>query len=159
MKTRPSMLAGQVWCFSFGFGSKDSSGPKVFKLKQPLNFKNNFYTIYECEEEHREGKKYFYALTALNIFCWLNVVKNIYRMRIFRTLLWLLPSGLTYLAQSGFKQHFNQFVLRIDLKDDGKTVKVTFLSGGSQEFTTRDFSPSSQKEFAGNLDKFGMIGV
>jgi len=66
---------------------------------------------------------------ALNAFCWLNLLKNVYRFRIIRTILWMGPTLLTHLAAQGFKDHFNQFVSKIELLDDGKTAEVTYMTG------------------------------
>jgi hypothetical protein len=33
------------------------------------------------------------------------------------------------MAASSFKEHYNQFVRKIDLLDDGKTTEVTYLTG------------------------------
>ena len=101
----------------------------MYKLTEPLNFKNNKYTLYECDTEHKSGKKYYYGVQALNAFCWLNLIKNIYRFRIIRTILWMVPTLFSHLAASGFKDHFNQFVSKIELVDDGKTAEVTYLTG------------------------------
>jgi hypothetical protein len=41
----------------------------------------------------------------------------------------MVPTLFSHLAASGFKDHFNQFVSKIELVDDGKTAEVTYLTG------------------------------
>ena len=99
--------------------TKDRGGPKIFKLAQPLNFKDSKYTLYECDKEHKQGKTYYYSVRAINVFCWLNLMKNVYRFRIFRTILWGIPTLISHTAYRGFREHCNSLVTKIELKDDG----------------------------------------
>lgn len=124
---------------AFGFGdSNKDAGPKIYKATQPLNFKNNHYTLYECDTEHLSGKNYYIFVRALNFFCWANVCKNIYRMRLFRTLLWGIPTFLSHLAVSGFKEHTSHFITKMELLDDGKRAEITFLSGKRETVNATD---------------------
>ena len=128
-------------------------------MSQPLNFKQGIYTLYECEEEHKEGKKYYWIVRGLNAFCWLNLFKNVYRFRPVRTILWGVPVALSQIAVNGFSEHFNQFVGKIDLREDGKTCDVTFISGKKVTYATTDFQTSNQSELVGNLNKIGLAGL
>ena len=67
-------------------------------------------------------------MRAFNAICWLNVAKNIYRFRIFRTVLWMIPTLLSYQSASAFYEHFDTVISKLELKDDGKHVMVTLLS-------------------------------
>ncbi len=96
---------------------------------------------------------------AINIFCWLNVGKNIYRFRPIRTILWLVPTFVSHLATSGFKDHYNGFVTKIELREDGKHSDVTYLSGKVETVKTTDFQPSNQKDLVGNLQRMGLLGT
>jgi hypothetical protein len=107
----------------------EQNQPKTFKVPHAINFKNNKFTLYECDKEHLSGKKYYYICQGVNVFCWLNLLKNVYRFRIFRTILWMPFTLLSHLAASSFKEHYNQFVSKIDLLDDGRTTEVTYLTG------------------------------
>lgn len=41
----------------------------------------------------------------------------------------MIPTLLTQMAKNGVKEHYNGFVRKIDLLEDGKTTEVTYLSG------------------------------
>ncbi len=99
------------------------------------------------------------AVRALNAFCWLNLLKNIYRFRIIRTILWMIPTFLSHQSVSGFKEHFNSFVTKIELRDDGKQSVVTYLSGRTETINNSEFQPSPQKDLRSNLEKLGLIGM
>jgi len=132
---------------------------KTYKLKQPLNFKNQKFTLYECEQEHYHGKRYYMMARGLNLFCWANLIKNIYRLRLFRTLLWCIPTLFTQNAVVGFKDHYNTFVTRIELRDDGCNADLTFLSGKTVTFPNSQFSASPQSDYESNIKRFGRVGT
>ena len=46
-----------------------TGSPKVFVVKQPINFKNQKFTLYECDPEHLSGKKYYNIVWGINVFC------------------------------------------------------------------------------------------
>lgn len=60
---------------------------------------------------------------------------------------------------SAFKEHYNTFVAKIELRDSGNESDVTFLSGKVLKVKNTEFRPSTQSDFAGNLDRFGLIGM
>lgn len=105
------------------------------------------------------AKRYYYISLGVNLFCWANLVKNIYRFRIFRTCFWALPTFLSHLALSGLKEHSNQFVTKIELFDDGKRAEVTYLIGKTVIMNLNEFKSATKDEFIGNVDKFGPIGT
>ncbi len=77
-----------------------------------------------------------------NAFCWLNLLKNVYRFRIIRTALWMIPTTLTHLSKNAFKEHFSQVVKKIELHEDGMTATVFLLSGAKRVCKTTDFRPA-----------------
>ena len=87
------------------------------------------------------------------------MVKNVYRFRLFRTLFWLVPTLLSQQAVSGFKEHYGAFITKIELKDNGSQTDVTYLSGKVETVNINEFRPSTQSDFAGNMDKFGILGM
>ena len=95
----------------------------------------------------------------MNALCWLNLLKNVYRFRIFRTFLWGIPTALTQVAVSGFTEHYNTFVQRIELMDNGKTCTVLYISGKTTAYPVTEFHPSNQSELVGNFNKMGLSGL
>ena len=115
--------------------------------------------MFESDEDHTGGKKWYWALRGLNAFCWANVGKNIYRFRPFRTVFWMVPTLLSYQAYRAFYEHFDHVIQKLELQDDGKHVKVTLFSNRTTSYLTTDFHPSDQRDVIGNLDRFGMVGL
>jgi hypothetical protein len=115
--------------------------------------------VFESDEDHTGGKKWYWALRGLNAFCWANVGKNIYRFRPFRTVFWMVPTLLSYQAYRAFYEHFDHVIQKRELQDDGKHVKVTLFSNRTTSYLTTDFHPSDQRDVIGNLDRFGMVGL
>ena len=124
-----------------------------------MNFKDRKYTLYDCDKEHLQGRNYHYILQGINIFCWLNVVKNVYRFRVIRTAFWLMPALVTQAAANGFKEHQGKFVLRIDLRDSGDESDVTLLSGKVLTVKNTDFQTGSQSDLVGGLERWGLRGL
>lgn len=52
---------------------------------------------------------------------------------------------LSHMAANGFKEHYNQFVRKIDLLDDGKTAEVTYLTGTVLKVPVTKFEQSTQE--------------
>jgi hypothetical protein len=50
---------------------------------------------------------------------------------------------LSHMAANGFKEHYNQFVRKIELLDDGKTAEVTYLTGTVLKVPVTQFEQSS----------------
>ena len=79
-------------------------------MSQPLNFKNDRYILYECENDDIKGKKWYNGLRLANAFCWLNLLKNVYRFRIIRTIFWMIPTIFTQLSKNAFREHYAMVV-------------------------------------------------
>jgi hypothetical protein len=98
--------------------------------------------LYECEEDHTGGKKWYWTLRGVNALCWANVAKNIYRFRPFRTVFWMIPTLMTYQSYNAFYEHFDHVISKLELQDDGKHVMVTLLSNRKTSYPITDFHPS-----------------
>lgn len=72
---------------------------------------------------------YYYTVRTTNALCWLNLLRSVYKFRIIRTILWMIPTMVTHLMGKGFKEQVDCFATKIELRDDGKLSDVTFLSG------------------------------
>ena len=81
----------------------------------------------------------YYGLIAFNAFCCANVAKNIYRLRIFRTILWMIPSLYSYRLFITSFQHLGLLIKKLELMDDGKHVLVTLRSNTSTLYPIKDF--------------------
>lgn len=103
--------------------------------------------------------KLYYAIRIFNAFCWLNVLKNIYRFRIIRTILWMIPSIASYPIYKAFDLHFDLVITKLELLEDGKTAVVTTLSKKQRTVSTSDFQPGQQSDIVGTVERLGMMSV
>ena len=51
----------------------------------------------------------------------------------------MIPTTMSHLAAKGFKEHYNGFVSKIELNEDGKTTEVTYLSGKVAKIPVTEF--------------------
>lgn len=130
----------------------------MLKLKYPLNFKSDKYLLYEASPEHVSGRRFYYFVNAVNVFCWYSLLKNIYRLRLFRALFWMIPTAFSTNGVVGFRRHFESMVTKMELMDSGKEVHITYLSGHSEQISVSLLQYQSQ-DFLKNLNQFGTAGL
>src|ERR1700761_6599844 len=95
------------------------SDKRTFKAPVPLNFKNHKYQIYQSTNEHLGAKGYYTKFLVLNGVLWFFFLRAVYRIKIFRAILWGIPTYIVTKMTRGIKSHYDTFITHISLLDDG----------------------------------------
>ena len=87
-----------------------------------------------------KGRKYYYLARGANIFCWVMLLRKLCHFRILGTILWSIPAAITHFAARTIKDHQKEFVVKIELKDNGTQSVVTYMSGDAKAYDNSRFS-------------------